>query len=137
MDKTKALLICLLLIPAMAIAHGGRADAPGYQNSNISQHQHARGPTQSANTNSVKPKTATAQLACTTKTSANSDAESNMILRIQYALNQLGYAVGKPDGILNEKTAEAIQLFQAENEMVVDGQPSDLLLGALLRRLRE
>jgi hypothetical protein len=148
MDTTKVLLICLLLLPTIAFAHGGRTNAAGCHNDNkrggyhchnggtTSQRQSVRAPNNSASMNSVKPQALTAQPTSTKTTATSVDATSNLVLKIQYALNQLGYAVGKPDGISGKKTINGIKDFQAENEMVIDGKPSELLLDALLKKVR-
>lgn len=122
----KALFIYLLLLPAMAFAHGGTT----------SQSHSIRASNNLVSTNSVKPQSLATLPVSNTTTPIGVDAESDLVLRIQYALNQLAYGVGKPDGILGEKTVKAIKYFQADNDMVIDGKPSDLLLDALLRKVR-
>lgn len=63
------------------------------------------------------------------KTSANT--ASPMVKEIQEKLNSLGYKPGKATGIINTKTESAIQDFQLDNDMVIDGKPSKSLLRAL------
>ena len=55
-----------------------------------------------------------------------------LVREVQKLLTQLGYDVGPADGILGNRTANAIRLFQMQNRMTVNGRP-DM---ALLQRLR-
>ena len=55
-----------------------------------------------------------------------------LVREVQKLLAQLGYDVGPVDGILGNRTANAIRLFQLQNRMPVNGRP-DM---ALLKRLR-
>lgn len=50
---------------------------------------------------------------------------------IQAKLNTLGYDVGKPDGILGEKSISGLRRFQKENNMIADGFPHQQTLNAL------
>lgn len=63
------------------------------------------------------------------KTSAN--ATSPMVKKIQEKLSSLGYKPGNATGTVNTKTESAIQDFQLDNDMVIDGKPSKSLLRAL------
>lgn len=63
------------------------------------------------------------------KTSAN--ASSPIVKEIQEKLSSLGYKPGKATGTINTKTESAIQDFQLDNDMVIDGKPSKSLLRAL------
>jgi hypothetical protein len=113
MDIKKALLLCLLLIPSLVSAHGGRTDKFGCHNDrkNGGYHCHNGGtPSQSprastnfTNTNSAKPQSFTAQPASSQVRDANHAAYKDLILKIQSALNQLGYSAGEPDGVLGIK----------------------------------
>ena len=55
-----------------------------------------------------------------------------LVREVQKLLAQLGYDAGPADGILGNRTANAIRLFQMQNRMTVNGRP-DM---ALLQRLR-
>jgi lytic murein transglycosylase len=50
---------------------------------------------------------------------------------LQQLLIKNGYDVGKPDGIIGSRTRAAIEAFQAENDLPVDGHPGQKALGAL------
>ena len=55
------------------------------------------------------------------------------VLAIQRRLNELGYNAGAPDGLFGNKTRAAIQAFQRDNGIAVDGVAS----AALLNKLKE
>jgi hypothetical protein len=58
-------------------------------------------------------------------------APLHSVMEAQRALNDLGYSVGKPDGILGAATHKAVIAFQRDRRLVVDG----LLTGALIEKL--
>ena len=144
MDINKALLICLLLIPSLVSAHGGRTDKFGCHNDrkNGGYHCHNSGSVprpQSINTSdnvtrttSAKPQSLTAQPASSRVREANLAAHKDLVRKTQLALNQLGYSAGEPDGVLGKQTVKAIKHFQVDSDMAVDGKPSYLLLERLL-----
>lgn len=144
MDINKALLLCLLLIPSLVSAHGGRTDKYGCHNDrkNGGYHCHNGGtPNQSprasnsVNTNSAKPQPLTSQSTNSQVRDSNLAVYKDLVLKIQSALNQLGYSAGEPDGVLGKQTIKAIKHFQVDREMVVDGKPSYLLLEVLLKKI--
>jgi hypothetical protein len=136
MDIKKALLLCLLLIPSLVFAHGGRTDKSGCHNDrkNGGYHCHNGGtPSQSprASTNSAKPQSLKTQPASSQVREANIASYKDLVLKIQSALNQRGYSAGEPDGVLGEQTVKAIKHFQVDNEMTVNGTASYFLLEVL------
>ena len=147
MEIKNALLLYLLLIPSLVLAHGGRTDKYGCHNDrkNGGYHCHNSGTTlqsqslrtsnSSANKNSTKPKTLTTQPANSQVRETHLAAYKKLILETQSALNKLGYNAGKPDGVLGKQTIKAIQHFQVDNEMVVDGKVSYLLLEVLVGKV--
>lgn len=63
---------------------------------------------------------------------ANESALSRVtITRIQDRLNQLGYSVGKPDGVMGAATYSALRAFQDKSGIIADGYPDDATLRAL------
>lgn len=48
---------------------------------------------------------------------------------IQAGLNALGYDVGKPDGVLGNKTVDAIKAYQKANKLAETGKPGPQWLG--------
>lgn len=50
---------------------------------------------------------------------------------LQRLLNEKGYDVGKPDGIIGSRTRAAIEAFQGESGLPVDGHPGQNVLRAL------
>lgn len=126
MDIKKALLLCLLLIPSLVFAHGGRTDKSGCHNDRKSGGYHChnggtpsqspRASTNSTNTYSAKPQSLTAQPASSQVRDANIAAYKDLVFKIQTALNQRGYSAGEPDGVLGNQTVKAIKHFQVDSE---------------------
>jgi hypothetical protein len=144
--KTITTLISLFLLsPAFAMAHGGGLDKSGchHDRKKGGYHCHNGGtPIQrfnespnSVTTNSTKPQSLTWQPVSSQTREANLVAQKDLVLKIQSALNQLGYSTGEPDGILGKQTVKAIKHFQVDSDMAVDGKPSYLLLEILLGKL--
>lgn len=146
MDTYKALLLYFLFIPAIASAHGGRTDKYGCHNDRKhgGYHCHNSGapsPSYSPAVNSVNSSTTkvpapTAQPVNPPVKERNLAAYANLVLQIQTELNRLGYSVGKPDGVLGDKTLKAIKHFQVDNDLAVDGKPSYLLLDVLVKKIK-
>lgn len=59
------------------------------------------------------------------------DTEDAGISGVQSRLKNLGYPVGAVDGKMGPNTRAAIQAFQSDNEMTVDGEISDALIAKL------
>ncbi len=164
MNTNNVLCICLLfLLSSIASAHGGRTDASGchhdrkhggyhchnsgttYQNqstqkSNNSQRNNQQtthsSSASSTTTHTVEPQFLSIRPASSQSNKSNAPAiDKNLVLKIQSALNQLGYAAGEPDGVLGVQTIKAIKHFQVDNDMAVDGRPSYLLLDVLLGKV--
>jgi len=55
--------------------------------------------------------------------------------QMQTYLNQLGYQVGKPDGIAGSKTRRALRKFQTEYDQPADGFPSIEILNLLKQKV--
>ena len=53
------------------------------------------------------------------------------VKEVQNALKNLGYAVGKADGVFGQKTQDAVKFFQARNGMTVDGKVGQRTLDRL------
>jgi localization factor PodJL len=60
------------------------------------------------------------------------DMSANPIAQIQGLLNDLGYAVGEPDGKMSTRTSNAIRLFELQAGMKVTGE----VTGDLIARLK-
>ncbi len=56
----------------------------------------------------------------------------NVIADIQRKLGELGYSVGAADGVMGAKTLRAIEQYQSDRGMLVDGEPSRELRARLL-----
>ena len=57
--------------------------------------------------------------------------------KIQELLKNFGYNPGKPDGLMNKSTEEAIRKFQKDHSLKITGTASVELLNKLLERDRE
>ena len=55
------------------------------------------------------------------------------IVKLQTRLNELGFDIGKADGIMGPATREGIRQFQAKNGLVADGFPSPTTIAAVLQ----
>ena len=144
MDINKALLLCLLLIPSLVSAHGDRTDKYGCHNDrknggyhchnsgSVPKPQSIRTSDNATRTTSVKPQALTSQPTSSQIREANLAAYKDLLLKTQSALNRPSYSACEPDGILGKQTVKAIQHFQVDSDMAVDGKPSYLLLEVLL-----
>lgn len=61
-------------------------------------------------------------------------ARESMITDIQQQLSKLGYNPGRSTGKLNARTEAAIQDFQLDNNLRIDGKPSAELLELLNKK---
>jgi hypothetical protein len=57
----------------------------------------------------------------------------NIVYEVQSSLSHLGYDPGAVDGVMGQRTAEAISQYQYTNRLPVDGQPSPQLLDHMIR----
>jgi peptidoglycan hydrolase-like protein with peptidoglycan-binding domain len=53
---------------------------------------------------------------------------STTVLELQRELNRLGYNAGPADGLMGARTRAAIQAYQQDHDLLVDGQPASSLL---------
>jgi hypothetical protein len=58
----------------------------------------------------------------------------NLVYNTQLSLNRLGYDPGPPDGVMGQRTAQAISQYQYTNRLPVTGQPSPQLLDHMIRQ---
>lgn len=52
----------------------------------------------------------------------------NLVARTQSALSARGYDAGPADGVFGVKTRDAIERYQSQNGLTVDGRPSESLV---------
>jgi peptidoglycan hydrolase-like protein with peptidoglycan-binding domain len=57
--------------------------------------------------------------------------DKSQVREIQQGLNSLGYNAGTPDGLYGNGTRKAIEAFQKDHGIVIDGKPSTSLLAEL------
>ena len=55
----------------------------------------------------------------------------DQIKQVQEALDQKGFHVGRPDGVMGQDTTQALSSFQRQLNLKQPGQPDDLTLQAL------
>ena len=66
---------------------------------------------------------------------AQASAGSETVRGIQSGLGRLGYDAGPADGVSGPKTRAAIRQYQEQNQLLVDGQPSESLLAHIQKRI--
>lgn len=66
----------------------------------------------------------------------NGQVNAQLNRDIQVELNRLGYNVGSPDGVFNDRTRRAVIAFQKEVNLQQTGEPSTLLLAQLQNSYR-
>ena len=64
------------------------------------------------------------QPATTVKTTNASTPDPGMVRKVQWGLAQWGYDPGPADGVLGQRTRQAIREFQRDQGLTVDGRPS-------------
>lgn len=128
-------------------AHSGRTDSSGGHKDNKNKsglgsyhyhcggnpaHLHTDGCPYSENASAAESADTTIN-SNTSKTSTDSSAKvsKETIKSVQAALNGLGYTCGKADGIIGKKTKKAIEAYQTDNELTVDGKVSEELIKSL------
>ena len=131
------MLVCLSMLlsySGMALAHGGRTDGSGghRDNKNVSglgsYHYHCGGYPAHLHKNGVCPYTdggssSGSNSSSTTTTKKTSKYyQTSVVKKVQNKLNKLGYDCGKADGIYGEKTKNAIEEFQKDEDMTVNSK---------------
>ena len=66
---------------------------------------------------------------------AQAAAGSETVRGIQTGLGKLGYDAGPSDGVAGPKTRAAIRQYQEQNQLLVDGQPSEALLTHIQKKI--
>lgn len=112
----------------VAEAHGGRTDANGGHKDNKnksglgSYHYHCGGHPAHLHTDGGCPYSSGSTATSTASQTASSDTgTSDTIKQVQQALNDLGYDAGEADGVMGQKTKAAVEQFQKDNGLVIDG----------------
>jgi len=88
----------------------------------------ARTPDLDANTVSIPVEWSETQI------SSNSPEYRKAIATVQAILNKMGYDAGAADGIVGNKTRNAIKAFQSQNGLPATGEIDDALVRKLLER---
>lgn len=134
--KVTSLLLAavITLTPATSLAHGGKTDSNGGHKDNKnksglgSYHYHCGGSSAHLHKDGVCPYSSKSTSTSSTKSSTTKKASSTStstkkaeIKKAQEKLNELGYDCGTPDGSLGKKTKAAVEKFQKDNGLDVDG----------------
>lgn len=107
----------------VAEAHGGRTDSSGGHKDNKNKsglgyyHYHCGGHPAHLHTDGVCPYSSNSS---SQAASSNADTSST-IKQVQQALNDKGYDAGVADGIMGQKTKNAVEQFQKDNGLTIDG----------------
>lgn len=110
----------------VAEAHSGRTDSSGGHKDNKnksglgSYHYHCGGYPAHLHTGGVCSYSSSAKTTSTTN-SSSSIGTSETIKLVQQALNDMGYDAGEADGIMGQKTKNAVEQFQKDNGLTIDG----------------
>ena len=101
------------------------------------QLQRARGVVELWKAKTLEPEANSVEIPESWQESAGTTASVDMkkaIGNIQKILNKNGYEAGNPDGVLGEKTKQAIMAFQKDNDMPATGAVDEKLVKALVAR---
>ena len=133
-----------LLFPCNVMAHSGRTDSNGGHRDNKnasglgSYHYHCGGNPPHLHEDGICPYSSLSSTSSSSKTTSSSYTkkvskyyQSSIVKKVQKKLNKLGYDCGKADGIYGTKTKNAIEDFQYDNGMTVDGKIKKTLLKKL------
>lgn len=108
----------------VAEAHGGRTDSNGGHKDNKNKsglgyyHYHCGGYPAHLHTDGICPYSSNSSTSQGASSNANT---SNTIKQVQQALNDIGYDAGVADGIMGQKTKDAVEQFQKDNGLTIDG----------------
>lgn len=113
-----------------AEAHSGRTDSSGGHKDNKnksglgSYHYHCGGNPAHLHDNGVCPYSTDSNKNSTSSSSKKekkSTISTEVVQKVQEALNALGYDCGTPDGVFGKKTKAALKEFQEDNGLKKDG----------------
>ena len=113
----------------VAEAHSGRTDSSGGHKDNKNKsglgyyHYHCGGHPAHLHNNGTCPYSSSGSKSSTSssQTSSSKAGTSETIKKAQQALNDLGYDAGTADGIMGQKTKKAVEQFQRDNGLTIDG----------------
>lgn len=111
----------------VAEAHSGRTDANGGHKDNKnksglgSYHYHCGGHPAHLHPDGVCPYSSGSANAAASGSASDSGTDTELVKKVQQALNDKGYDCGEPDGLAGEKTKNALMKFQEDNNLTADG----------------
>lgn len=132
----------LLSIPVIANAHGGGLNSEGCHNDRKRGGYHCHRASYTPDTSnyllntlssSRKTNSGTSSL---TGTYGSSRYDTTKIYTIQALLEHVGYNVGAVDGKFGNNTKTAIESYQRDNRLIINGTPDDQLILQLSRSLK-
>lgn len=138
--KTSIVIVLLcFLLSELSLAHSGRTNSSGCHNNRKTggYHCHSSGSTSSRSTSNKSYKNYSLPEKTNTVVKSPTLTTPNLVLQIQKHLNSLGFNAGPEDGVMGEKTREAIKLFQRRIYENVDGKASYALLERLEKALKK
>lgn len=122
-----------------ALAHGGKTDSKGGHKDNKNKsglgtyHYHCDGYSAHLHSDGVCPYRAGASAATSSagSKSVSTGVDTETVKAVQQALCDRGYDCGTPDGIMGEKSKNALMKFQEDNGLTVDGAVGEQVKTAL------
>ncbi|NOU49578.1 peptidoglycan-binding protein [Pseudoalteromonas sp. JBTF-M23] len=132
------LTLILVLLSPLSYATSGRTNSDGcHKSKKVGYHCH--GNSKSLSTSySIQTKQPTSKPANNIEHLSgvsNPPDNHNLVFIIQTYLNKLGYYKGSISGDFDLNTKTAIEKYQSEKKLAVDGQPSNELIGDLIREI--
>lgn len=129
------ILTCYGLSPAAISAHGGGVDRNGCHNERSTGTRHCHGTTNSDSPH-VRRSTTRPPVKPESLFSARQTVADEQLRIVQKMLIQLGFSVGEPDGLLDEKTVEAIKTVEEQNGIPITGAVTPELVDILIATLK-
>jgi hypothetical protein len=121
-----------LFTSSLALAHGGGLDSSGCHHDRKRGGYHCHGGNSAPAPEPVYARPSTPSYLFSAPTLIVSDPSVEIV---QKMLNRLGYDLGRADGVLGEKTKNAIRRFEATHGMDISGAISDDLIDSLIASL--
>ncbi len=119
--------VILLFVAESALAHSGRTNSAGCHNNRKTGDYHCHGRSSSYSSGSSSRSYSSASTTTSQSRNAVQAQRNELVTEIQKHLNGLGYKAGVADGVLGNKTEQAIMKFQMDNGLAVTGKPSESL----------
>ena len=131
--KIKIIFVLVLaVLTQSAFAHGGRTNSSGCHNNKKTGGYHCHnGSSKPSYTRSRSSSLSSSS--SSSQTSKSTTYNTELIKNIQLLLISLDYKIEKADGVYSRETKRAIKHFQVDQELPVNGEPSEYLVTVLER----